>query len=246
MADINPGPVVDYGNMIAGVGQTQAQTALTQQQTQGANIANQSAALQLGLFRQAVSRLNNFSGQGGPTADVSGVVNAPGSSAPPTDDIGSSAITDPAHTDAALRARYAVSPAGTPQEQAQIIAAHMSGNKGLADAMQTQRDMNVQQRLFQSQYDANNHYESAMAVTDADPGRAFAQLQAVTPNTAKQIQQQNPSATPEELDEIARDSMAHFAGQLHQYTGRGIDKRDDGVYVDSVTKMPVPSVPVSD
>jgi hypothetical protein len=243
MADINPGPVVDWGNMIAGVGQTQAQTALTQQQAQGAAIANQSSALQLQLFRQAVGRLTNFSGQNAPTTDASGVTT--GAGAAPTDDIGQSQITDPGQMEATLRARYAVNPMGTPQEQAQIVAAHMSGNKGLADAMTTQRDMNVSQRLFASQQDASNHYDVATSVVDADPNMAFAQLSAAAPQTAAQIKQQNPNATPDELDEISRDTMSHYAAQIHQYSGRPIEKREDGVFVDKVTGLPVPSVPIS-
>jgi hypothetical protein len=230
--------------MMAGPGLTNAQTALTQQQTQGAAIANQQAQMQLGLFKQAVGRLQDFTGQGGTSTDASGV-GATGAGAAPTDDIGSSAITDPGHLENTLRARYFVSPLGTPQQQAAVVAAMMSGNKGLADATVAQRDMSVNQRLIASQQDAQDHYNIMAAVVDADPNNAFAQLSAAAPSTAAQLKAQNPSATPDELDEIARDTAAHFAGAVHQYTGRELVKRDDGVYVDKQTSLPVPGVPVS-
>jgi len=48
---------------------TNAQTALTQEQTQGAAIGNQNARLQFQLFRNGMNHLMDFSGQNGPSLD---------------------------------------------------------------------------------------------------------------------------------------------------------------------------------
>ena len=247
MADISSNPVVDWGGIMAGAqltrdqsGLAQANTALVNQQTQGAQIANARAAIGYQLYRNAVL---NMPGQYGSTADTSNLSNLTGV-APPADDIGQSPA-DPAHVDIAMRNRFWVDPTGTPQEKQFLGQAALSGDDGLLKAATTMRDLGVQQRLANSQYEANNYYEAMSAVESADPGRAFAQLQAVAPKSAAQLEKLHPDATDDELDEITRDWVAHTIGVAHQYTGREVTQRTDGVYVDKTTGLPVSGVPTS-
>jgi hypothetical protein len=258
----------NYGpNAVANQAQTAASTALTQQQTQGAAIQNANARLQYQLFRQGMAHLTDFSGQSGPTLgagvnDSSGVTAASASppgvpvAVTPEDDIGQSAAKQ-AYIEASLEHQYNVDPAGTAAEQQAIIAAHqyavqmkLSGNKGLADAaeekvamLKEQRDMNVTSRKNSAAVEANSHYDKFAAVESAPDGKAFDTLTAVAPNSAEMIQKQNPDATPEELDEIARDTTSHVAAFMHRFTDRPTKVGDDGVTYDEKTGMRV-DVPI--
>jgi len=263
VSDISPIPFIDFnqpGLTAAQQGLTQAQTGLVGQQTQAAQIANANAALSYQLRRNAIM---NLRGQQQASADFSGVggADAPGSQPSPTyrgpqggsdydaasDDSGVDYGESSAHPGAmeqALRARYFVNPAGTPQEQNAISMAALSGDEGLLKMATMQRDMNVASRQYMNQQDARNHYDLAATVEDAPDGQAFGILQATMPTAAAKLQQVHPDATPEELDEIARDTTAHYLGAVHQYTGRELVKGDDGVYRDKETGYPVP-VPVT-
>lgn len=236
MADIAAQPFINYGGQIAAQQNAQAQTGLAQAQTAGAQIENQNKLLQLKLFQDAVGKLMTTGDNGNlPTADNSGVSD--------TGEYGESAAS-PGALASSVRARYWVNPMGTQDEQNRVIAGYVSGNKSLADGMVARRDMAVQSRLAASNYDANNHFESAYAVWSAPPGKALDVLNATAPGAAQAIQRAHPDATPDELDQIVRDTAGHYAQVVHQYTGRETEPRSDGVYVDKVTKLPVGATPI--
>ena len=262
----------NYGpSAVASQGQTNAQTGLIQQQAQGAAIQNRNAQLQFQLFRQGIAHLSDFSGQDGPTlgagvndssgvtaasASPAGAPSADASGATPEDGIGQSA-SDQARLQAATEQKYNVDPAGSPAEQNAILQAHayavqmkLSGNKGLADAaeervnmLKEQRDMNVTSRKNLAALDANEHYDKLSAAESAPEGKAFEILQNVMPETAKNLKKGASDASPEELDEITRDSAGHMAAFLHRFTNRPVKVGDDGATYDEQSGMRV-DVPI--
>jgi hypothetical protein len=265
----NSGP-----NAIANQANTAANTALLQQQAQGAQIQNANARLQYQLFSQGVNHLTDFSGQRGPTLDTdannpSGVTasSATPANAPPPpgvnpagvkpeDDVGTSASKQ-AYIESQLESQYNVNPSGTPAEQQAILQAHadairmkLSGNKGLADAadqkvqmLKDQRDMNVNSRRSLNEVDASQHYDKLAAVEAAPNGQAFDTLTAIAPDSSALIKKQNPDATPDELDEIARDTTAHVGAFIHRFTDRPTKIGDDGALYDEKSGMRV-DVPI--
>jgi hypothetical protein len=68
-------------------------------------------------------------------------------------------------------------------------------------------------------------------------------LTAIAPNSATLIQKQNPDATPEELDEIARDTTAHVAAFVHRFTNRETTVGEDGATYDKQSGLRV-DVPI--
>jgi hypothetical protein len=257
---------------VASQANTKANTALVQQQTQGAEIANTSARLQYQLFARAVGHLTDFSGQDGPTLgksadDASGVTATsalPSATTPPAAqgkvtpemDIGASA-SDQALIESTLEKNYNINPMGTPQEQQAIVqaekeatAAKLSGHPGLAASadqkittLKDLRDMNVGTRKNAAQLDAAQHFDKFDAVTNAPKGGAWAALKAVAPDSAGKILQKNKDATPEELDKIARDTTSHVGAFLHRFTDRPIKVGDDNVTYDEKSGMRV-GVPI--
>jgi hypothetical protein len=121
-----------------------------------------------------------------------------------------------------------------------IVQAGVSGDPGLLEAAKARREFGVQQRTAASQYDASNLYDAMDAVTDAAPGQALFTLQGIAPRTAAMIKQQIPDGADE--DAAARAYADHVAGSVHMYTGRKVEARPDGTYVDSTTGKPVPGV----
>jgi hypothetical protein len=262
MADISSNPVVDWGGMITGsqlqaaqtgqaqaqTGLTQANTQLTQQQAQAAAMQNQLLKARLPLIMQALSDYNDN------TSDTSGAVGtqqptsggSQSNGQPDTSAVlpaaGSSPETSwykPNTIDAALRSQYFVPPV-TPQEAQRIQRAALIGDPGLLDAAKQQRQLRVEQQTAASQYGANNMYDAMQAVSDASPGTALEQLEAVAPNTAKRIRDMIPDEADE--DAAARAYAAHVGGAVHQYTGRPVDYRADGTPIDKVTGKPVAGV----
>jgi hypothetical protein len=252
---------------------TNANTALTQQQAQAAAIQNANARLQYQLFARGVQRVTDFSGQDGPnlgagvddssgvTADYASPASAPPAGTPnvpptPEDDIGQSASKQ-ALIESWLEREYNVNPTGTNAEQGAILQAQaaavqakLSGNSGLAAAAEqriqmlvTRRDQNVKDRQNAAQLDASQHYDKLSAVESAPDGQAFDTLTAIAPNSATLIQKQNPDATPEELDEIARDTTAHVAAFVHRFTNRETTVGEDGATYDKQSGLRV-DVPI--
>lgn len=243
MADISAQPVQDWGSLINSFGLGQAQTAqanagaaqgnanaaLIAQQTQGAAIANQKAALGLNLYKQA---LDSFSQE---KADQSATDTTQ------TPDSGVNTFYDPAKVDTGLRNTFFVNPAGTPQEQKSLLMGAMSGDKGLLDYATQQRDLGVQSRMAVSQKNANDLYDTMTAVTSAPDGLALEALTRIAPGTAKQIRQ--TISDPEKEDSAAREYATHMAAAVHQYSGRPVEADTGGVYRDKVTGNPVPGLP---
>ena len=266
IASSNYGPTA-----ITNQANTAAETAKTQAVTQGQQIQNQSARLQYQLFARGMQHLTDFSGQDGPTHDAddaSGVTPTsalPSAGTPPAVqsrvtpemDIGKSA-SDQALIESSLEGTYNVNPAGTPQEQSAIMQAHqyavqmkLSGNKGLADAAEEKvnmlkelRDMNVTSRKNAASVDASGHYDKLTAVTNAPDGKAWDTLQAVAPNSAAAIKKKNPDATPEELEDIARDTTGHVAGFMHRFTDRPVKVGEDNAMYDEKSGQRVDGIPI--
>jgi hypothetical protein len=296
MVDSNPGQLPDFSNLnaqstAAGMGLTNAQTQVAQQQAQvaaqavqSAQIANANQIMSYNLRRKA---LLDFSGQsdnsaaaqppasdaqglpvgGGPSGAAPPSASAasapvdpnapppdpnapppapvgvlPGSPMPSDDDLGES-LLDHRTVDQGLRARFFTNPAGTPQEMNQISQAALSGDKSLLEYATTRRDMGVLTRKAANERDANSLYESMTdGVVNAPAGRAADAFEAISPQVAAAIRKEHPN-DPDAQDEAARDTAAHIAAVVHQYSGRGIDERKDGTYVDSVTKQPLPDTP---
>lgn len=140
----------------------------------------------------------------------------------------------------ALRNRFFVNQAGTPAENQQLYAAAMTGDPGLANAAKVRLQQGVTRRLMESRYDSTNMYDALSTVVDAGQGDALAQLKAVAPKVAARLQAQVKD--PEKQDADARAFAAYVAGEVHQYTGRAVELRPDGYYVDKLTGKVVPGV----
>ena len=105
--------------------------------------------------------------------------------------------------------------------------------------MTAQRDMNVGQRVFSAQQQSSTMFDAMQAVQSAPPGQAMAAFQAVMPREAKIVQAEIDSDDPDVIDEAARDSAAHVAASVHQYTGREIAADTGGQYRDVKTGQPI-------
>ena len=261
------------GPSITSQANTSANTALVGQQTQGEEIKNQNARLQYQLFANAVGHIHDFDGQDGPSLgkgadDASGVTATsalPGADAPPAlkgkitpeMDVGASA-SDQALIESSLEQNFNVNKMGTPQEQQAIMQASkqaqawaLSGNPGMAksaeqklEMMKNLRDMNVATRQNAAEVEASGHYDKLSAVVNAPDGKAWDTLMAVAPDSADNIKRQNPNATPEELEEIARDTSAHVAGFMHRFTDRPVKVGDDQVMYDEKSGQKVDGIPM--
>jgi hypothetical protein len=139
-----------------------------------------------------------------------------------------------------------VDPAGTPQEQHAIAIAKLSGNQQLIDEATAKRDNGVKSRLAASQSKASGMYDTiTKGVLDAPDGRKMDALDAISPGIAKKIRSMIPDKVEEEE---AAESYAKFvANDMHQYSGRKVEKGEDGVYRDAETLRPldVPRVGMS-
>ena len=158
-----------------------------------------------------------------------------------------------------LEQHYNVDPAGTPQEQLAIHQAYaqaaqmkLSGNPGLIawadqniETAKANRDMNVKSRVNASQLDASKSYDLANSIESAPDGQALSMLAKSGPGgaAARRLTEMNPDATPEELDEITRDTVAHTAAFTQRFTGRETEVGTDGIRRDKVSGLPVTGIP---
>lgn len=142
--------------------------------------------------------------------------------------------------DAALRSRFFVNQAGTPQENQALYNAKLTNDPGLIGAATMRLQQGIKRRTAQSQYDSTNLYDALDTVVSAKPGSALAQLEAVAPAVAKRLQMQVKD--PAKQDAEARAFAEYISGEVHQYTGRPVVQRPDGYYVDKVTGRVVPGV----
>ncbi len=277
MADIqvpmlNLGEIAQMPENIANMGLTQAQTGLVGQQSQGINIANQKAALALGLYKNVLGDFTGQPMQGVPegSTGASGGADAPtagsettssnqGESIAPNQTAAGSAA--PANADTSgdganvnsifpedlaannLRSFFFVNPAGNPRSQAMLLEASLTGDPGLVQYAKNQRDLQVQSDTAQSQQKAQDLYSYMQQVANAPKGVALTLLKRFSPDVAANIEKEYPN-DPADQDLAARESAAHVAAVTHQWTGRALVLGPDGVYRDKVTGMRVP-VPVA-
>lgn len=147
---------------------------------------------------------------------------------------------NPQAIDQALRERYFVNQAGTPQENQQLYAANLTHDPGLIAAAQMRLQQGIKRRMAEAQYDSSNTFDALTSVVDAGEGHAMMQLKMVAPKVAERL-----AATvkdPGKQDADARAFAAYMAAEVHQYTGRAVTERSDGFYVDKLTGQPVAGV----
>lgn len=232
------------------------EAALTGQQAQQASVATQLAKARLPIILSALRSFDEPGTPGGTTPGgmpLSPTGFVPDASSPSTPAAAQAAADqsgtappvagwpgNPAATDAALRERFFVNPAGTPGEIRRLVVAGLSGDPGLLAAAKYQRDLGVKTRLAESRYESSNLYDSLNTVVDATPGSALATLQAIAPGAAQQIERS--AKTPQQAGELAREFAAHVAAQVHQYTGRAVSVNKAGEYRDALTGLLVPGV----
>lgn len=178
--------------------------------------------------------------------------------ATPVDDIGQSAA-DQGRIESYIESTYNVNPEGTPQEQARIHQAFAQSMdptiaavpelKAWADAQlagaKGDRDMAVKSRLNASRLNASQSYDLIASVEDAPDGQAFEMLSKMPggSSAASRIRQASPDASPEELDEITRDTAAHTAGFMFRFTGRPSEYGTDGYLYDKDSGLKVAGAP---
>lgn len=208
---------------VADTAQTQANTGLLQQQTQGANIANQGAALRLGL-------LQKYYQQNQPPG------NTPAPSAPAdSGTVGGTNFSPDQITDGIIK-KYAPLPTAPPASAvAQDAYAKSIGAPELAVATyKAQVDGANQQRAL----GASSTYQMAEAVSSAPTGAAFETLSRINPQAAAAFKSSHPSDSPDQLDADARLMAQQTGIAVHQYTGRDTDFQN-GVLVDKKSGKPV-------
>lgn len=267
MADINV-PMLNLSDVsqlpenVANMGLTQAQTGLVGEQAKQVGLQNMLTGLNLDYYKRALA---DYSGQQGVVPDEqtggapapNGAPAAPGAPATSPSNAGGESSNgapppppgalplDAAGIQAALRNQFFVNPAGTPQQQAQIVraAALKALNPGLLAAATSQRDNYVKSATAESQKNANTLYDLMTTVANAPSGAAMATLERVSPEAAQLIQQKLGEGGDE--DAAARHYAQTVAMNAHQYTGRGVvfNKNGDGIPRDAVTQMPVTGVP---
>lgn len=248
---------------------TQANTGLLGEQTQAADIANQNAALNLQLYKQALSAPPIGNPNAVPGGNLLGAI---GGSTPPT---GTTPNTAPSTSDAGnispdhpadypspadllahAQAKYAptVQPF-TPDERVQVMQGLASPNpyiKQRTQAFVDARTSAMNADNAQKGQDAIKDYNTMADIASRDDGTAFGTLQRINAQGAKAIAAQHPEdfttdsmgnavALPKgEAD--AKSFAASTAGNIHPWTGRGIDTTPAGVVIDKVDGKPVTGV----
>lgn len=158
--------------------------------------------------------------------------------------------------DQSLRQALAVNDAGTPQEQQAIarntLMAHTLGGlpgtagtvlggraTGALEQAKVQRQLGIEQRHMNSQLQSSNLFDKMRSVVDAgQDGQALYTLDAIDPSMAARIR--SKVKDPEEQEADAMAYATHFAGEVHQYTGRGFRNLADGTPVDDLSGIPIP------
>lgn len=287
MADLPVTPLENYGQLLSAIpladseiasqsaqqNLNRAQAGQVQANTQGVNIANQNAALNLQLFKQALGAPpignpnavpggNLLGGMSGATP--AGATPQPGQTPNSTPTGASSNISpdhpadypSPADLLAHASAKYAptVQPF-TPDERLQVMQGLASPNpyiKQRTQAFVDARTAAVSSDNAQKNQDALQDYNTMAGVAARDDGTAFIMLQRINAGGAKAIAAQhpedfttdsigNPVALPKG-EEDARAFAASVAGNIHPFTGRGIETTPAGVVIDKVDGKPVTGV----
>lgn len=291
MADLPVQPLSNYGQLLsaipladseiasqsaqqnvarANVGNIQANTAYTGAQTQGANIANQNAALNLQLYRQALNAPpignpnavpggNLLSAAGDPSAAAPQTGAAPSNAPGPQSNIHPDHPADyptPAELADRAQARYAptVQPF-SPDERVQVMQGLASPNpfiKQRTQAFVDARTAATNADNAQKNQLALQDYNKLSMVAGLDDGTAFTMLQRFNPSAGKVLAARNPNdfviapngqITANEKGEAdTKAYAASLAGMVHPWTGRGIETTPAGVVIDKVDGKPVTGV----
>ena len=204
---------------------TQANTGYIGAQTQGAQIANQGAALKLGL-------LQNYYQQNQPGTTSTP---APSQGGSPSDTVGGTSFS-PDQVSSGIISKYAPIPtAPPPSAVAQDAYAKSIGAPEMAVATYNAQVSKVNQ---QRQLGANGVYQMAQTVASAPDGAAFDTFNRINPQAAAALKAAHPSDDPSQLDADARLLAQHTGIAVHQYTGRDTDFQN-GVLVDKKDGKPV-------
>jgi hypothetical protein len=198
----------------------QAQQRLLDTQTQGAQIANQKSALQLGL-------LKNFLQGDAANASSTG---APSSQGQPSS-IGNTGVTPDVISQQAF-SQYAPIPAARPPSVVQrIYNANVAGMPEVGAAIGAQYDAQVAGENQRRMLGASASYQSADQVANAPEGAAWETLNRTQPDVAAKLKQQYANDTPDQLDADVRAFAQHIGAATHQYSGRDTGM-ENGVLVD--------------
>lgn len=246
--------VAQAGLAEAETGRAQAQIPLLGQQTEAASLANQKAAAILPLIKAfAKEKAQDMSGQ---HADQSGVTPSgqpaassaanpnPGTSA---DDSSVENVINPQALTAALRDRFFVNKAGSPQQQKNISdALTMDGLAGtsVGPAAIAERDNSVLAQTTANEKAANQLYEQAWQVTQAPQGSKLAALRGLDPKAHDAILARFKGDT-EDAENAAAVYALHMGQLSHQYTGRKSSYNEAQQPIDDITKQPLVGVPQS-
>lgn len=238
MADLPVTPLANYGQLLSSLplaeseiasqsasqNFTRAQTAQTQATTQGTNIANQGAALKLGLLQKYYQQ-NQPPGAAQPqqTASSSG------------DTVGGTNFS-PDQVTAGIIQKFAPLPTAPPASAvAQDAYAKAIGAPEVAVATYKTQVEGVNQ---QKSLGASSVYQMAETVASAPKGAAFETFSRIDPEKAAAFKAAHPSDDPDQLDADARLLAQHTGIAVHQYTGRDTDFQN-GVLVDKKSGKPV-------
>jgi hypothetical protein len=247
--------------MQGGSPQDQARTALLQQQAQGAAIQNRVSQLQLSYQEKLpdmMAALQNGGGSPQPTtpgdplsfgevqdssSNPGSDFGAPGSnshgsvpSAPASGD-GSGLDLSPAQTMLHMRARFAPLPTGvySPQEQALLQTAALSGNQAAAEFVKQQHSMRIDGQNQSRNTAATSEYAALNGIATAPDGQALEALRLVDPEQAARLEQSGAT------DEQVRGFAAKLAGSLHVAAQLPVDvDPKTGIARDHVTGQEIP------
>lgn len=257
MANISAfSPVLDTGNLMsefgnaastqaanyAGAAASTAAAASTNQDVQAKQMTNQLMKAQMPYFLNQIRDFNvdsdHSSADPGTGYDAQAQARSQAAAAPNDTSHGGDPWYASQTVDDAQRKAYFVNPSGTPQEQQNVVRAAMLSKinpqaAGQLEAAKALRDQNVASRVAQSQNSAQQAFETAQAGVTAPEGQGMTALENIDAGAAAKIRDQIPDEMEE--DAAARQYLSHFAANVHQYTGRAVDKGDDGVYRDHNT-----------
>lgn len=237
MADLPVTPLENYGSMLSALpladstiatqsaqqNLDRAQTGQVQASTQGTNIANQGAALKLGLLQNYYAQ--NQPGQQQQLPQQSASSGSVGGTNFSPDQVTSGIIS-----------KYAPLPTAPPASAVaqDAYAKSISAPELAVATYKAQVDSANQQK----QLGANSTYQMAETVASAPPGAAFDTFNRINPQAAASLKAQHPSDDPDQLDADTRLLAQHTGIAVHQYTGRDTDFQN-GVLVDKKDGKPV-------
>jgi hypothetical protein len=260
MADLPVQPVLNYGQMLGSYGeslaaqqnastaalsahaqlpQIAANTAMTQTQTAGADLANQKTAMQLGLL-QRLTQPPVVNDQSAPHSADTSSADTSGDTALGLSDGGISAD----HITSAIQSKYAVRDQWTPQELQQLQNAPLyaaAGIPGMDQVAMQQHKARIDTATSQAQLGASNTYDQSYAISSAPDGHRLAVLETIHPDAAAAIEKiaDTKGWTPEQTDQYVKTYADEVGNAVHKYSGRPVEVGKDGIARDTQTQQPV-------